>query len=488
MTAPHDDRPVAPTPKATTDRTGDAERNWPISTVLALIGFVFVPFMVTITGVAGGDESADQPPDSLEFAHPPPADDGGLEPFERWFERRVPGRELAVEFERTTTRLLDDRYAQAVADSDRVVMGEDGWLFLTDAIDQPCFGDDQVAEWLTEIDAARRLLAATGRRLIVAVAPDRGLVIPERLGPIANDCQRSNAVVVDLLADRAAVVDLSTVVNEERHVLQLDTHWSPEGALAAAGPIVEAVSPGAWSEPRVISETVSRPGDLDQLVGYDNTETVNLVSIVPDRPPRITSEPTSIPGRPLVRVVNPGALDLTVLVVHDSYGGLTDPADPTVYLPGYGIDYLRPWFGEVANVRLEGWDATLLGQAPTSEALAEADVLVAVFVQRMLPYRFATGQLTGPLVAALTDELPSTDLPGSAGGAGWSTDPVPTVGAVVIGGLTAPSTDITVTAVSGSVTDRTELGDRLVVTVTAGTALQIGAPDPTVSFVPFAAE
>lgn len=485
MTAPHDDRPAAPTPQATTGRT---ERSWPISTVLALIGFVFVPFVVTITGVAGGDESADQPPDSLEFANPEPADDGGLEPFERWFERRVPGRELAVEFERTTTRLLDDRYTQAVAENDRVVMGEDGWLFLADAVDQPCFGEDQVAEWLTEIDAAERLLAATGRRLVVAVAPDRGVVIPERLGPIANDCQRSNAGFVELLAERAGVVDLSTTVDEERHVLQLDTHWSPEGALAAARPIVEAVSPGTWSEPRLTTETVSRTGDLDQLVGYDNTETVNLVSIVPDRPPRITSQPTSIPGRPLVRVVNPGAPDLTVLVVHDSYGGLTDPADPTAYLPGYGIDYLRPWFGQVANVRLEGWDATLLGQAPTSEALVEADVLVAVFVQRMLPYRFATGQLTGPLVAALIDELPSSDLPGSAGGAGWSTDPVPTAGAIVIGRLTAPSADIGVAAVTGSVTDRTELGDRLVVTVTAGTALEIGTSAPTVRFVPFVSE
>ncbi len=68
--------------------------------------------------------------------------------FERWLEDRVPGRELAAEFERTTSRIIDDRYIQAVTESDQVLLGEEGWLFLAESALQPCITPAQEAAWM----------------------------------------------------------------------------------------------------------------------------------------------------------------------------------------------------------------------------------------------------------------------------------------------------------------------------------------------------
>ena len=396
----------------TESKTGEpapsTKRQWPLTSLLALIGFIFVPSAMTISGVSFTDDPTsptDNVPldvaaagDGLAYTLP---ERTALGRVNAWVEDRVPGKDLAFEFERTTTRIVDDNYTGAVAANGRVNLGIDGWLFITDATNTACVTPEREAQWVDEIQRVTTQLADAGKETFIAIAPDRALMVPELLGDIANECEAQNAAVIERLAAMPHVLDLSTAVTGGNHALQLDTHWSPTGAAAGMEIVVNEIAPGLWSEPGFISDVVDRTGDLDGLVGYQNTETVNVLSIEQDVPTELIPLETSIPGRPLVQATTPGAADRNVLLIHDSFGGYFAAADPTNYQSGSGVHYLRPWFSSVDNVRLAGDNAQSIADPAVVDSLAEADVVVFLFVQRRLDFRFAPGLLSEPLAQAL---------------------------------------------------------------------------------------
>ncbi len=396
----------------TETKTGTATqgsgRQWPLTSLIALVGFIFVPSVMTITGVSGsgGPDDPAVPPqfdvadsgDSLAYTEP---ERSALGQLNAWVEDRVPGKELAFEFERTTTRIIDDNYEGAVAENEQVYLGEDGWLFINDAVDAACVSAEVEAEWTAEAELVGELLAAAGKRSILAIAPDRAIMVPELLGEIENDCEVQNAAVVERLGELPHVLNLASAVSGSEHALQLDTHWSPAGAAAGMQMIVNEIQPGLWDNPDIDNEVVDRPGDLDGLVGYENTETVNLLSIAQDVPTELEAVQTSLAGRPLVKATTLGAAAPKVLLIHDSFGGYFAKADPTQYQSGAGVHYLRPWFESVDNVRVAGDNAQSIADAAVVESIEEADVVVFLFVQRGLRSRLRSGLLSEPLAQAL---------------------------------------------------------------------------------------
>ncbi len=310
--------------------------------------------------------------------------------------------------------------------------------------------------------------------------------MPEQLGDIPNDCQRANRVVIERLAQRSDVIDLGPAVRGQAHALKLDTHWSPAGAMAGARPIIDVIRPGVWEDREVTATVVDRGGDLDRLIGYDTTEAVNLLSIQQARPTVLEPLPTSIEGRPLVLAMTEGAEPLNVLVAHDSFGGLTDPTDPSRYRPGSAIDYLRPWFTEVANMQMPGISSDLLGETPGVQAVEHAEVIAFLFVQRQLPVRLGTGQLSAPLISALEHEL--TTAPAGFGTIDDRTviEAPPQGGALIIDGLPAGSAVETPAAAnSGAITGRGNFGDRIVLIVEPDTEVRLAGFPTSVVFVPF---
>jgi hypothetical protein len=444
-------------------------RSWPFSSLLALVGFVFVPALVMVSGLStSGDRPRDEvenSPDRLAYSE---GRDRLLSGIDRWVEARVPGRELALEFDRTTTRFLDDNYTGAVAANDRVQLGSDGWLFLRDATQQPCVTAAQEQEWAAEIRRVVGLLTAVDKQPLIAIAPDRSIVVPELLGDIPNDCQVRNREVVQRLAESDAVLDLAEGVSGEANALQIDTHWSPAGAMAGIKPVVEAIQPGTWEERQLTSHVVERRGDLDSLVGYENTESVNLLTIEQPTLTKLASFPTSIQGRPLVQATTPGAGERRVLLVHDSYGGYTPADDPTTYMTGLGAFYLRPWFSRVDNVRLGGTSAFSIADEPVRRSLEEADTVAVLFVMRALPIRLRTGGLSTPLATALVGRLGSTVEP---------TEVIPHEGVLVLDGFDGPSEEVEVFADQGAIRDRVNYSDRVSVLVEEGTQLRFSS-DP----------
>ncbi len=464
---------------------GSAERRWPLTSLVALAAFVFVPFLWTVTEIALDPSTpAEEPngtamPDTLDFSTgaEDPADRADPATSDRpsvqdWFESRVPGRELAAEFQRSTTRVIDDRYTQAVEDQPRVELGEDGYLFLTDATDIECVGPAEETQWRLEIDRTNRLVEASGRSFLLAVAPDRAIVIPEKLGGVANDCEQANHSVVQRLAKADGVVlDLSVVVNQEIHVSQLDTHWSPLGALEGSKLIVNTIQPGLWDSPRISTEDVSRQGDLDKLAGYDNTEVVREPTIEIDSPLVLERAETSLPGRPLVTARSGAPVDLSLLVVHDSFGGYIDESDPSRYRAGLAIDYLRPWFTTVSNVRMASDGIGIVGEEPVAGAARDADVITVLVVQRKLSIRLEPGRLVLPLAAALADDLDAQPFGGIA-----ETD-----GVVIIDGISGPTAGV---PLAGPITARANYPGRIVVLVETGAQLEGPPAGSTWRFIP----
>jgi hypothetical protein len=443
---------------------GTAGRTWPVTSLIALLGFVFVPAGMTVAGLSWPGEQppseADTTPDGLMYTEP---DEPSLRRIDRWVESRVPGRELAFEFDRATTRILDDNYTGAIAATDRVQIGDQGWLFLSDSTAQPCVNPAQEQEWATEIARVQRLLEDAGKQMVIAIAPDRAIMIPELTGDISNECQRQNTAAIDRLAESSAVVDLGDAVSGEEHALQIDTHWSPTGAMAGARAVVEAIRPGTWEERTLESEVVERRGDLDGLLGYENTESVNLLTIDQPEPTSLEALPTSIPGRPLVRARTPGAAEHHVLLIHDSFGGYTLAEEPSTYLSGLAAYYVRPWFDRVDNVRVAGISSSTIADEPVVLSLRDAETVAILMVQRTLPVRLLTGGLSTPLAAALVDQLGAPFDP---------SQPAPSAGVVVLEGLSGAASDsIELDVKGGSIQSRTDYPDRIVLSVEKGTTI-----------------
>ncbi len=467
--------PSSPETVAAALRASRSPRKWSVTSLIALLAFVFAPFALTLVGIVEDrGETTASAPDTLDFvADEGPSDvaDEGPAGVAEWFESKVPGRELAVEFERSTTRVLDNRYAQAVADAPRVHLGLDGYLFLDDATSVGCVSPAQQAEWSEEITAATAIVEASGRQFLLAIAPDRAMVIPDKLGEIQNDCEVANTAVIKHLALSPSVLDLGTVVNQEGHVSQLDTHWSPLGALEGAKEIVNTITPGLWTTPPISTTEIDRTGDLDGLTGYQNTERLQLPVIETGTPISLTTYETGIPGRPLVTAQSDGATDLNLLVVHDSYGTYIAEDDPSGYRSGLAVDYLRPWYSTVANVRMAAEGIGVVGDDPTADAARSAEVIAVLMVQRTMARRLGTGQLRLPLISALVDDLDPIPLVG----------PIPGPGALVIDGFgERQSADVGIT---GPIRARADFVDRIVLLVEGGAEITIDSPAASVRFV-----
>lgn len=459
-----------------------APHRTPRSAIVALGLFIFVPAVAAILGLSGSGGEAERR-DTTEFPDvlSDPLNEDRWAQAGDWIEDRVPLRAEAIELEWQIANRVDDRYANALLASDQVSAGADDWLFFNEAIDQPCYSPAEEVAWRNEIDLANRIVESTGRRFLLAIAPDRGTVVPdELLGDNDGACMHANRGVTERLAEHTSVVDLGEVVNEYHHAYRTDTHWSPAGALAGAELVVETIQPGAWGSPDILSTQVSRRGDLDRMLGASVEEEVMLLRFEEQAASRVERVPTSAGNFPLQTAATPGGHPLDVFLIHDSYGGYESDG----IADGSGAEYIRPWFSSFDNLGITG-DGSLVGEEPGASSVRDADVIAHLFVQRTLPTRIGTGYLSLPLVAALLDELDGTSIDGEPVDAGVAVEIVPTTGVLVIDGVQSGlARQIAITAGRGTIEARLDMTDRIVLLVDAGTELIIEADVGDLRFVP----
>lgn len=217
---------------------------------------------------------------------PPPTLSAGLSEARRQTDAYVadnfPARRLLI----STLNLA--RLKLGVSGSDKVLIGQDGWLFYNDgsllgqARGAYRLGADEARSRLANLQARADYLQARGAGYLVVAAPVREAIYPEfapswfQLDP--SRYSRTAAELADdatpgrLLYLEAAVAaaKVSGVTTFSKH----DTHWTGDGAYAGYRAIMQALrAQGLAQAPRPLSDfkpndtNPKRPRDLAQMIG-----------------------------------------------------------------------------------------------------------------------------------------------------------------------------------------------------------------------------
>lgn len=322
-----------------------------------------------------------------------------------WFTDRLALRDRAIEAD----ALLDLRvFGQSP--SPRVLVGTDGWLYLRDDFAVPCYPADAIQAAVDELALLDRALQLAGKRFLFVVAPDKSAIYPDHLGGLAADaeCALANRGTFRALAAAAGMdgyIDTWSSLEEAaagpRPVYhRLDTHWNDFGAGVAAETIVEHLRPGLWDESQfVLVGSEIRIGDLGRLMGLSLSAEVENWQVQRGEEPAVQTERVARGIEAVTSTVEDDAvIGLSGLMIHDSMGNALAPL-------------LRPYFGQLTTVRAVATRGSFgTDQAWFAGALAEADLLMVIKVERLLLARLQGG-LAADVVGALAGRLPHSDIP-----------------------------------------------------------------------------
>jgi hypothetical protein len=181
---------------------------------------------------------------------------------------------------------------QPGVDYSQVIVGSDGWLYYAQDMIAKCVPDQPLATTVGELVQLRTAIEASGRSMVLVVAPDKTTEVPQYLpagypnkdcaDPVTNQfwsAVTSTAGAIDL---RAGLNSLAAA-NHQPAYYPADTHWSDEGALYLVRAVAEAISPGVtrtWrSSPAAV---LSGPGDLSRMIGGTATNHDQTYHLSPD--------------------------------------------------------------------------------------------------------------------------------------------------------------------------------------------------------------
>ncbi len=173
------------------------------------------------------------------------------------------------------------RYRFLGSSDDVVQLGRDGWLYLTQDVQQPV---NATAAWQTRAAAVIRLsiaLQARGVKLVLAVSPSKARIYPEHLlgTTLSSDMQAGYAGFTNTLErGGVSVVHLETALGaaakKQQVYYRTDTHWNMAGARVAARALAQTVRKLGIDLPSASFKTSKasrqeRSGDLIHLMSLD---------------------------------------------------------------------------------------------------------------------------------------------------------------------------------------------------------------------------
>lgn len=288
--------------------------------------------------------------------------------------------------------------------NEEVTLGTNGWLYYTFSLTRSCLSNQEVVAIADAIDRAEQVVAATGRELVIAIAPDKASIIPDFLTepPV---CVERNAQQLGALDEPDALVtvwdEMRTARARERPIyFRLDTHWTNEGASVMAEAIIAGFALGGWDAAAVQEVAdVDHEGDLTVLLGLPATEPATELRSAPDGTapaqqtrPLITPAGNEYEGVVAVDLASEGgAIDGQSLVLHDSYGWA-----------------LTPMLGPYLN------EATFIAETDPAaghlrDDMARAERIIHVSVQRSLHEIILGKDLAASFVAAYADEFTAVE-------------------------------------------------------------------------------
>jgi alginate O-acetyltransferase complex protein AlgJ len=403
------------------DASGDTRRRPPARVVIAALAivFMFAPLVAFGVGLRA------RPFENHKLADAPRLSQGwsALSQLNQWATDHLPGRQQAIRINNRINRGLGDQPAspgvnagatdalgpaitpaQSPEDSvpyPQVIEGTDGYLFFGGDAANPCTSKLSAPEILSNVRALAAAVESSGRKFVLVVAPNKSTMMPDKLPDdfLGKDCAAARSDVMwSQLSTEPFFIDLRQPLFAlaptlpDPLYLRADSHWDgPAGALATTE-LVERIDPAITDsfDPRQIL-VKSQPGDLSQLLGTTDQDTVHVTEIAA---PTVThrradlnvnlAEPTQYisDGPPGTLVTQP------TLLLCDSFALASAPSLTSIFADITLVDHLNA--------------ATDL--ADVVDRIVTSDVVVLEVVERDL-FSGLSPMATASVVAEITAAL-----------------------------------------------------------------------------------
>lgn len=321
---------------------------------------------------------------------------GAVPQFQAWANDHLPLRSQAVAVATGISQSVFHEAPRFGAQSQggvaypKVIEGKDGWLFSGDDVAKSCQPSLPVDAIMSGFQKLSDAASASGRRMVIMVAPDKSSAHPEKLPDqfAGKKCMverhaafwaAAKTLTGVTLVDPTA--DLAAYESESGHPAwrTLDTHWSPEAAAVGAKALAAALDPALAATSTVTVGGPAEPtGDLTKLLGVPRTEKVRLATL----------------DRPGVTVLDGGSVvdPATIPDIGNTPVTVTATSTSAPLLPGrtlaIGDSFFRTMRGSVAGLTesltyLHNQAADEPGGVEAAAAaLADSDTLVYQLVER----------------------------------------------------------------------------------------------------------
>ena len=274
----------------------------------------------------------------------------------------------------------------------RVVIGEEGWLFLNGpAIDRQrgllSWDENRLSAWVTAARALNKLCEARGAAFAVLIAPDKLSIYPEHLptqfgiDELTDAPERSQIprLAGELTAQDVTVVNpldgIRSAKGSARQYYQTDTHWTAEGAFVAYGELMSALNTKGVNaavlsrEALATGQSESFSGDLVALSNLPESTSEHRTVTQPKQRPKIevkTHEGLTFAGQDAKTMTVVGGEGPRLLLIGDSFANALLP-------------FLQQSFSEITFVHHHAlaFDAEVIDRFP-------ADVILLQSVERFL--------------------------------------------------------------------------------------------------------
>ena len=173
----------------------------------------------------------------------------------------------------------------------KVIQGTGGWLYFGDDVSNLCHPTRTVADTATRLRRLADAVQSSGRRFVLAVAPDKSDVSPRHLPSnyAGKDCVTTRrAAFWKAMADDppAGYLDVrSAILADQKRTGRSDyrpsdTHWGPRGAAVYAQALAARLDPALSNGTHVVrTGTVAENGDLGPMIGEARTDRVPQTEI-----------------------------------------------------------------------------------------------------------------------------------------------------------------------------------------------------------------
>lgn len=219
----------------------------------------------------------------------------------------------------------------------KVIEGKNGWLYIGEDIQNKCHPAQSLDEVMLQLNRLRQAVEASGRWLVIVVAPDKSTMVPENLprGYAGKGCATALSSLFWLrITAEAGALDLrKQLADEAKRVghpvyFQQDTHWTFEGGLVMTRALAESVRPNVTQTWQVTPGPQWRGrADLPPLIGRDGEVAGQYYSLAPDgrsdrtdRTPADFREPVHMTSSPTT-----GTVPNKVTMLVDSYSQFAKP-------------------------------------------------------------------------------------------------------------------------------------------------------------------